>query len=186
MYNYKIKIKYPFDCPVCGKSKFKNYDWLLKKDKDIEVYEFDRNTGEKRRVDAIEAHFVHCEYCGWVYDIKQVVDYDEIGDRNQKTVNQLKEEYKEKKKKNSKYKYDDYVEEDVPHKCPVCGEYEFKYENSYDICHVCGWEDDGTEYFGENETSDANECMTILEWREEFLKKRKENPKYIWENQIYK
>lgn len=28
------------------------------------------------------------------------------------------------------------------HKCPVCGEYEFEEQGCYDICEVCGWEDD--------------------------------------------
>lgn len=28
------------------------------------------------------------------------------------------------------------------HKCPVCGEYEFETQGSYDVCDVCGWEDD--------------------------------------------
>lgn len=28
--------------------------------------------------------------------------------------------------------------------CPVCGEYRFEHE--YDICHVCFWENDGTQY----------------------------------------
>lgn len=28
------------------------------------------------------------------------------------------------------------------HKCPICGQYEFPFWDSYDICDVCGWEDD--------------------------------------------
>ena len=31
------------------------------------------------------------------------------------------------------------------HKCPVCGQYEFPEEDSFDICDVCGWEDDGLQ-----------------------------------------
>lgn len=30
----------------------------------------------------------------------------------------------------------------IKHICPVCGEYEFEEEGSFDICDVCGWEDD--------------------------------------------
>ena len=31
---------------------------------------------------------------------------------------------------------------DKPHMCPVCGQYEFPTKASFDICDVCGWEDD--------------------------------------------
>ena len=29
-----------------------------------------------------------------------------------------------------------------PHMCPVCGKFEFPTHGSFDICEVCGWEDD--------------------------------------------
>lgn len=29
-----------------------------------------------------------------------------------------------------------------PHMCPVCGKFEFDSHGSFDICDVCGWEDD--------------------------------------------
>ena len=31
------------------------------------------------------------------------------------------------------------------HLCPVCGKYEFEEYGSYDICEVCGWEDDAVQ-----------------------------------------
>lgn len=30
-------------------------------------------------------------------------------------------------------------------KCPVCGKHDFKEDNNFDICPVCGWENDGVQ-----------------------------------------
>lgn len=32
-----------------------------------------------------------------------------------------------------------------PHKCPVCGKYEFPYHGSDEFCEVCGWQDDAVQ-----------------------------------------
>ena len=104
----KEKIKYPFKCPVCGKEEFEDLDWFVKeaKDDDVEVYELDQVSGEKIMItDPIEIYNVHCSHCGWVYDLKQVLDYNVIGDRNQKTINDLKQEYQSKLKENPNYNY---------------------------------------------------------------------------------
>lgn len=42
------------------------------------------------------------------------------------------------------------------HKCPVCGEYEFETDGSYDICEVCGWEDDPVQASDLNYKGGAN------------------------------
>lgn len=43
------------------------------------------------------------------------------------------------------------------HKCPVCGQYEFPEYNSYDICEVCGWEDDAQQEENPDEDCCANQ-----------------------------
>lgn len=41
-------------------------------------------------------------------------------------------------------------------KCPVCGQYEFERENNFEICEVCGWENDGIQMDNPDEENCAN------------------------------
>lgn len=43
-----------------------------------------------------------------------------------------------------------------PHPCPVCGEYLFPETGSFDICEVCGWEDDAVQEDNPDEEDCAN------------------------------
>lgn len=178
---YKEKIKFPFKCPVCGKSEFVDVDYLLEEDNDIEVYTIDPVTGEKKLSDAISAHGVHCEFCGWTYDLKQVLNYDVVGDRNDKTVNEQKQEYQNKIQENPDYSFDDEMAKPKPHMCPICGEFEFVDIISYDVCPVCGWIDDGTDTSPFTDYSEVN-IISLKDAKEEFKKKRLENPKYKFKN----
>ena len=29
--------------------------------------------------------------------------------------------------------------------CPICGEYDFVEDSNFDVCNVCGWENDGVQ-----------------------------------------
>ena len=47
--------------------------------------------------------------------------------------------------------------EKVP--CPVCGALEFvkqDFPGSYDICSICGWEDDAIQFANPHDTTGAN------------------------------
>ena len=57
----------------------------------------------------------------------------------------------------------DYEKLYAPHKCPICGKFEFDRRNSYDICPYCGWEDDSWDDT-DDEESGAN-ANTIGEYR---------------------
>ena len=54
------------------------------------------------------------------------------------------------------------------HPCPVCGCLTLEEIGGYEICPVCFWEDDGDR--DPDSKNSANEGLTFLEGRENFLK----------------
>ena len=55
-------------------------------------------------------------------------------------------------------------------KCPVCGKYTFKSgPGSYEICPVCGWEDDKSQYHDPTLTGGANK-LSLKEYKEQYEK----------------
>lgn len=149
----------PMICPICGEIYFSEplEDF---KEEEMEKY----NNGN-----------VQCQKCGWIYDLDQFENPDSHDGFNELSLNEYKNEYEEKIKVNPNYDYfEEHKPNQTPHKCPVCGEYEFEDDNSYDICPVCGWEDDG--YFDGGGAND----MSLEEAISDFKEKRKNNTKYRW------
>ena len=68
-------------------------------------------------------------------------------------------------------------------KCPVCGHRTLQYLDMFMICGECGWEDEGMTD-EDAESCGANGDYSIREYREEYLKKKAENPDYTWEGQF--
>ena len=155
----------PMLCPICGEMYFSEpseAEDLKECKEDIAAY----LNGE-----------VQCRHCGWIYDIDQAENPNSTDGYNDLSLNDYKKKYAEKIKENPDY---DYSEENrqppEPHKCPVCGEYEFANESSFAICPVCGWEDDG---ISENTPDEISPLGTSLrQYRKDFQNKRKANPKY--------
>ena len=55
-------------------------------------------------------------------------------------------------------------------KCPVCGKYTFQSgPGSYEICPVCGWEDDKAQYKDPNLKGGANK-LSLKEYKEQYEK----------------
>ena len=55
-------------------------------------------------------------------------------------------------------------------KCPVCGKYTFKSgPGSYEICPVCGWEDDKSQYHDPTLSGGANK-LSLKEYKEQYEK----------------
>lgn len=152
----------PMICPVCGKFYFGK---LTQEDLD----------------DGVTPNSVQCSECGWFYDLEQTNDPNLKDQANKLSLNEFKKEYKHLKKENSKYNYlDAHKPEPTPHVCPVCGEHTFKDNHSFDICPVCGWEDD--DWF---EGGGAND-MSLDEAIADFKKHREADPKYKWIKTIKK
>jgi hypothetical protein len=61
-----------------------------------------------------------------------------------------------------------------PHKCPICGKFEFDRRFSYDICPYCGWEDDSRDDT-DDEESGAN-ANTIGDYRKLYEEGKTETP----------
>lgn len=151
----------PIMCPVCKKFHFSS-----------------PNEGfEKEEMEEYLNGNVYCFSCGWIYDLDQAENPESKDGFNKMSVVEYKKWYEDKLKENPNYNYlEDNMPTPKPHKCPVCGEYEFKEEDSFDICPVCGWEDDG--YF---EGGGAND-MSLEEAKKDFAEKRACDPSYKWKN----
>ena len=152
-------------CPVCD-GMFFSGPRKDSYDKDMEEYV----NGE-----------VRCSHCGWIYDLLQADNPDSQDGFNKMSVNEYKQWFTNKIKENPNY---DYLEENLPqptpHKCPVCGEYEFADKLSSDICPICGWEDTGYEETPNEKPSEF--MMSLNERKQWFTNKRKNNPKYKYKN----
>lgn len=57
-------------------------------------------------------------------------------------------------------------------KCPVCGRYEFEESGDFDICPVCGWENDPIQLDNPDYGGGANK-LSLNEFRNEYEGKRK-------------
>lgn len=148
----------PMLCPVCGKFYFS------------ELLEDEIKEGQTPNT-------TQCSRCGWFYDLEQVANPELKHESNEMSLNEYIEWYKNKIKDDPTWEYYQvFIGNPEPHKCPLCGEYEFKDSLTYDICPVCGWEDNGLETDPNYKTHPSQ--MSFNERKEWFEKQRKINPKF--------
>jgi len=57
-------------------------------------------------------------------------------------------------------------------KCPVCGEYYFAEDNDFDVCEVCGWENDGVQLDDPDYRGGAN-VESLNERRAQWARQKK-------------
>lgn len=139
-----------YTCPICDK-----YDFI-RDHKD----EFDR-----------------CFHCGWVFDLNQYKDHSLKNGMNEKSVDEYKKEYEELIKEDPEYEWCEVMYPPIPHKCPVCGKTTFPYENSHNVCHYCGWEDDVIMEEDPDFNTRAND-LTLNEYKKRYQRIIEEDPNY--------
>ncbi len=87
-----------------------------------------------------------CYICGWKYNLEQL-ENPKAKDSEGHDIEELRNNFLKLRKKNKNYNYlSSIAPKPIKHKCPVCGKYTFKDVDDYDICPICGWEN---ETYGE-------------------------------------
>lgn len=151
-------------CPVCGKFEFEPLTW-------DDIY------------CGVTPSKTFCMNCGWHYSPEQVQSPDATNGVNAMSLNEYRTWYAEKVAVDPDFNYfkemtDNYVA--TPHKCPVCGKYDFTDYSSYDICPFCGWEDDGTQFDDPDYRGGANE-LSLNQYRKSYHEKIMQDPAYRWD-----
>lgn len=52
--------------------------------------------------------------------------------------------------------------------CPVCGKHEFEEEDFFEVCPICGWEDDNIQRDDPDYEGGANN-MSLNDYRKKWL-----------------
>lgn len=151
-------------CPVCSQMRFMPLRW-------DEIY------------CGVVPSDVHCQYCGWNYDLKQMESPDLKNGANEMSLNEYRDWYANKIAEDPEYVYfneqtDKYVP--TPHKCPVCAKYQFSDKASFEVCSFCGWEDDIVQLSNPDFVGGANK-LSLRQYRKEYKKIIKEDPSYRWD-----
>ncbi|MBR4232606.1 MAG: hypothetical protein IKR95_05290 [Oscillospiraceae bacterium] len=137
----------PMICPVCGDFYFSE----LQEDDDITC--------------------IQCSRCGWQYDIKQACDPDLKDGRNAQSVNEYKKWFQSMIEANPDYDFsDEHYPPEEPHPCPVCGRHTFRTRDSFDICPVCGWTDDGLMEDEPQRWAGTSNDMCLDDYRRRYQK----------------
>ena len=154
-----MSIEYePMYCPVCGNFYFSELQ------------------------DGDDPENFQCLSCGWKYNLHQIAAPDEADEKNGKSLNEFKEWYDNKLAENPDYNYlEETIPDPAPHICPVCGKYQFKDIDSYDICPVCGWEDDGAEDHPHDAGANG---LSFSDYQKSYHQKLRDDPNYHWKSLI--
>ncbi len=63
--------------------------------------------------------------------------------------------------------------------CPICGKTKFFQNGTYDICKICGWENDKTQNNDPDYAGGANN-LSLNEYKKRYELMLIEKPGFIW------
>ena len=136
----------PMECPVCGRFYFSELQ------------------------DGDDISCLQCTKCGWRYDLDQTEEPYLKAGNNACSLAEYRLWYQGMIADNPEY---DYSDENCPfeesHLCPVCGKYTFRYRDSFDICPVCGWQDDGLMEEEPDHWAGNSNDLCLNDYRERYF-----------------
>jgi hypothetical protein len=126
---------------------------------------------EKYRFDQADNHEI-CVVCGWENDTGEAGKERLLAYRAKwKKENAEWVEYLEAMSENGNKVV-----------CPVCGKYIFQAEDDFEVCRICGWENDGFQYRHPDFAGGANDD-SLNQYRERWLKEQADLEKAKGESQ---
>lgn len=145
----------PMVCPVCSDFYFSDL------------------TEEDRLGDPFQ-----CSQCGWIYSLKQVEEPNWEDPNVNYSLNEYRERYRQKKMNDPSYNYSEDTYDAVPHLCPVCGKTSFPDHASFEVCPVCGWEDDPVMEEEPNDWAGSANDLCLNDYRKRYYETIEKNPAY--------
>jgi len=164
-----IKMFEAMICPVCGEYEFVDDTELEKADPLYAGYQGDQ-----------------CPHCGWKYDFAQTKDPLKKDGANQLCLSDYIAWFNEKIANNPNYDYTEENYKPTPHKCPVCGRYEFEDISSFDICAYCGWTDDAIMEDDPDEWAGCSNELCLNDFKKRYKELVQKNPGYKYEKDGFK
>ena len=157
-------------CPICEYFYFS----ALKED-DKEYLGYFSRIVEKF---AIKTEIPQCHRCGWKYDLEQLNNPQLKQGENELSLIEYKKWYSAKIQEDPAYDYLESHYSPQPHKCPICGKYEFGDINSHDYCRFCGWEDDGLMEDEPDSWAGCANDLCLNDFKKRYNELIAKNPKY--------
>lgn len=146
----------PMDCPICNSFFFENA-------------QEDEGRSEEQ----------FCPKCGWKYDYEKVL-FPNKRKRNELSLSEYRAWYNKKISETPSYNYLEANFQKESHRCPVCGKYLFREISSFEICPMCGWEDDNLMEKDPEKWAGSSNELCLKEFKARYLRYLEKNSNYCY------